>query len=122
MDRAVVKAVSVDFGSSGTNITQAAPTTATSNVVHLPRDEYTVQVVSWTTGTSIHGATVVWQATNGIDESGWFPLGTAAALSTNAGAGTSANGAGLAVTAKYAYGRAVVVSTGTGNAEVYLGI
>lgn len=121
-DRGMIKSVQLDYGSSGTNVTLVANTTNTSNMVHLPRDDYTVQLINYTTGTSIHGASCVWQVMNASDEAAWFALGTAAQTATSAGAGVTAVGTGFAVTSKYAYGRAVVISTGTGSAEVYLGM
>jgi hypothetical protein len=97
----------------------AATATATSDPQPLPRVPYAVSVTQYTTGTSIAGATVVWSVSNDVNAL-WVPLGSASCTTTNAaGAGTStANQAVIPVntaTACYAYGRAVVTSTGTGS-------
>jgi hypothetical protein len=63
---------------------------------------------------------VVFQVSN--DNLGWLPAGTAAATSTSAAASGSVVGAAaFAVTSKYAYGRGVVISTGTGVCSVFVG-
>lgn len=119
-DRATVKTQSITFGTTGTATTVPTATgTNTSNQIAMPRDDYTIQLSAISTGTSIVGATVVFSASN--DGDAWIPQGSATALSTNASTASSVNAAGFAVTSKYAYGRAVVTSTGTGAAAVFMG-
>ena len=119
-DRATVKTQSLTFGTSGTStVVPTATGTNTSNVVALPRDDYTVQVTVTSTGTSIVGGQVVWQASN--DNAVWIPQGTAIGTATNAGTASTSQGAAIAVTAKYAYGRGIVSGTGTGNVSAFMG-
>ena len=123
-DRATVKAQSLTFGTSGTftslpDGTGALRGTSTSNPIALPRDDYTIQLTALSTGTSIVGATVVWQTSN--DSVAWVPQGSATALSTNASTASSVGAAGFAITSKYAYGRGVLTSTGTGSAQAFMG-
>lgn len=119
-DRGLVKPQPLTFGAAGTTTNVPTATgTNTSNQVRMPRDDYTVQLNAVTTGTSIVGATVVWQTSN--DNVGWVPQGSATALSTNAGTASSVNAAAFSVAAKYAYGRGIVTSTGTGQAVVFMG-
>lgn len=118
-DRAPVEVQPLVFGAAGTS-TVITGSTDTSNVIRMPRDEYTVQVTAFTTGTSIVGGTVVWQGSN--DNLAWVALGSATALSTSAAAsGIAYGGAGIAVTSKYAYGRGILASTGTGSHQAHVG-
>lgn len=119
-DRDTVKVAPMSYGTAGTS-TQVVGSTNTSNVYRLPRDPYTVAVGAYTTGTSIVGGSVVWQASD--DNIVFTPVGTAAVLATAAAAtGTAANVGFLTVnpsTALHPYGRAVVISTGTGWHTAY---
>lgn len=118
-DRATVKGVALTFGQPGTQTILLGSNTSTTNPYPLPREDYTIQLSATTTGTSIGGGSVVWQVSN--DQIGWIPQGTAALTSTNAGTSSNVAAAGFGVTTKYAYGRGVVISTGTGQETVLLG-
>ena len=116
----LVKPQALTFGTSGTSTTVPTATgTNTSNAVPLPRDDYSIQLDAVTTGTSIVGATCVWQTSN--DNVAWVPQGSATALSTHASTSSSINAAAFSITAKYAYGRGILTSTGTGNAVAFMG-
>ena len=116
----LVKPQALTFGTSGTSTTVPTATgTNTSNPVPLPRDDYSIQLDAVTTGTSIVGATCVWQTSN--DNVAWVPQGSATALSTHASTSSSINAAAFSITAKYAYGRGILTSTGTGNAVAFMG-
>lgn len=115
-----IKSALLSFGTAGTQSQILSSNTATTNPYPMPRQPYTVSVLSVTTGTSIASATVVWQGSN--DSLAWIPINTAAALSTNASTASSVAAAGFAVSnTPYAFGRGVVSSTGTGLARAYLG-
>ena len=116
-----VKSQSLTFGTSGTQTLVAAGVTDTSKPYPLPRGSYTVQLTQRSTGTSIAAATMIWQASN--DNSAYSAIGSATTLpATNAGTSATYQGAGVVFTGvPYAYGRAVVTSTGTGDASVWLG-
>jgi predicted sugar kinase len=116
-----VKAGRLAYGAAGTSSSVPTATgTNTSNPMNLPRSPYTISVSAVTTGTSIGSGVAVWQVSN--DYVAWNALGSATALSTNAGTATSANAAALSInpaTAAYAYGRAIVSGTGTSNAVAW---
>ena len=116
-DRATVKVQVLTFGAAGTSTISG--TTNTSNPVPLPRDDYTVQVSYTTTGTSIAGGSVVWQTSN--DGVGWVAANTAALTSTNASTSSTVAAGGFAMTTKYAYGRGVLATTGTGYGQAFVG-
>lgn len=118
-DRGTVGGLTLNFGPTSTAAVQVGTGVSTSSPMRMPRDEFTVQLNAITTGTSIVGASVVWQGSN--DGVGWVPLGSATALSTNASTSSSLNAAGVALIAKYAVGRGIVTATGTGLAQVWLG-
>lgn len=118
-----VKGVPLTFGTAGTSTLVLSSATNTSSPYALPRGPYSVQVTQRSTGTSIAAATVIWQASN--DNLAYAAIGSATTLpATNAGTGTGATFQAAGVTfsgTPYAFGRAILGSTGTGDATVWLG-
>ena len=137
-DLANVKSAQLSFGTAGTanSVTVA---TSTSNPFPLPRGNYslTVQAVATTTATGTSSSTQVanciatLHASN--DGSNWFAISsatvavTAVTSATNTGVVTASASVSSAVPITtsnnaYAYGRAVVASTGTsGYGYVFFG-
>lgn len=126
-----IKAVPLVFGTAGTSTVVAAGATSTSNAFPLPRQDFTVSVTVYgslvtttasTTASSTANATIAMQASN--DASVWFGISSATAniVQTTTSTGTAQTlgtgaAAGVAnLSQRYAYGRAVVVVTGTGSA------
>lgn len=125
-----VKSANLVFGTVGTQtIVPSTAGTATSIPQAMPGNDFTIQVSAsiTATGTSTTGvgAAVIWQGSN--DGANWIPLSsatvTAVTSATFAGAGatTAAATGGMAITQRYAYGRAVPTVTGTGGAQVWMG-
>lgn len=121
-DQANVKSWPLTFDAAGTGTLVASSNTSTSKATPLPRGPYTIQVTQRSTGTSIAAANVVWQGSN--DNLGWTPLGSATTLpATNAGTTNTYQAAGVAIaTSPFAFGRAILASTGTGDASVWMGV
>lgn len=139
-DLSSVKSAPLTFGTSTAGTASSVSQgTSTTNAVLLPRGNYslTVQAVATVTATGTASST---QAVSGIatlqasnDNVVWFAVSTSTILvtaitsATFAAAGittASANGAGaITVSANaYAYGRAIVASTGTsGFGYVFFG-
>jgi len=115
-----VKSATLTYGTAGTATSVASIGTSTSNPYAMPRQDYTVQVTAFTTGTSGVGATVIFQGSN--DNNAWIAVSSATATATQASTSTTYS-AGAAQTSgvRYALGRAVVGVTGTGGASVVLG-
>lgn len=116
----IVRSVPIVFGTPGTQ-TALLTGSGTSNVMNMPRENWTLQLNAYTTGTSQLGAAVRWQGSN--DKVAWLDLASATASATNAnGTGTTVNMAGIAYTNTFfAYGRAAVVLTGTGSSDLKIG-